>query len=82
VKLLAAMGAFLGWEAVLFIVAMASILGSVLGGVALLRGGQSWAGRLPFGPYLSAAAVIWVLGGSHLLAWYWHSLDQLHTAIR
>lgn len=82
VKLLAAMGAFLGWEAVLFTVAMASILGSVLGGVALLRGGQSWAGRIPFGPYLSAAAAIWVLGGSQWLAWYWNSLDHLHEAIR
>ncbi len=70
VKFLAAIGAFLGWKAVLFAVASGSLIGSVLGlaTVPLTRGAQGL--RLPFGPFLAAGALIWILAGRLLLDWY------------
>lgn len=63
IKLLAAMGAFLGWPAVPFIIGLASMLGAVVGGALLLRRHKLWGVRLPFGPFLAAAALVWILGG-------------------
>ena len=75
VKLLAAIGAFLGWEGVLFVVAVSSTLGSLGGGLMLLRGRQVWGTRLPYGPFLALAALLWILGGGEavlrvLTAWH------------
>lgn len=59
-KLLAALGAWLGWQALLPIVLMASVAGAVVG-LALRAAGRLAAGQaLPFGPYLVAGA--WVVG--------------------
>jgi leader peptidase (prepilin peptidase)/N-methyltransferase len=68
VKFMAAIGAFLGWKAVLFILMASSFLGSVFGVTALVlkRGGS----RLPYGPYIAAAAVIWIFGGRRLVEWW------------
>ena len=59
-KLLAGLGAWLGWPALLSLVLMASILG-ILGGIGLkLRGQLSDNGELAFGPYLVIAG-LWVM---------------------
>ena len=77
VKLLAAIGAFLGWEAVLFVVAVSSVIGSLFGAAMLLRKRQVWGSRLPYGPFLSLAALLWIFGGSRIaleaMAWWRHS---------
>ena len=77
VKLLAAIGAFLGWESVLFVVAVSSCLGSVFGAAMLLQKRQVWGSRLPYGPFLSLAALLWIFGGSRIaaeaMAWWRHS---------
>ena len=76
VKLLAAIGAFLGWKAVLFVVAVSSTLGSLYGGWMLLRGRQVWGSRLPYGPFLALAALLWICGGAQgamrAMAWWRH----------
>lgn len=63
VKLLGAMGAFLGWEAVLFIVFFSSILGTAAGVGLIVAHRRQWSSRVPYGPFLAAAAVIWMLVG-------------------
>ncbi len=63
VKLLGAIGAFLGWPGVVFTILVSSLLGSVFGLAMILAGGRAWQSRIPYGPYLAAAAVIWILGG-------------------
>lgn len=70
IKLLAAMGAFLGWTAVPFIIAVSSMLGAVIGSFLLIKKNKLWGVRLPFGPFLAAAALIWVLGGHRWMADY------------
>ena len=70
VKLLAMIGAFLGYKAVLPVIFIASLLGSIIGVLLMVvtRSGRKLA--IPFGPYLSLAAIITLLWGDALVNWY------------
>jgi leader peptidase (prepilin peptidase)/N-methyltransferase len=63
VKFMAAIGAFLGWPAVFFSLALSSVIGSLVGVALILLRKRDWSARLPYGPYIALAAVIWVFGG-------------------
>jgi leader peptidase (prepilin peptidase) / N-methyltransferase len=67
VKFMAGIGAFLGWQAVLFSLMVSSILGSIVGVALILMGKREWSSRLPYGPYIAAAAVIWAFAGWKIL---------------
>jgi leader peptidase (prepilin peptidase) / N-methyltransferase len=69
-KFLAAIGAFLGWRAVLFSLFTGSLLGSVVGLITLVVGKPVWSAKLPFGPYLAFGAVTWMFFGEIFLRWY------------
>jgi leader peptidase (prepilin peptidase)/N-methyltransferase len=69
-KFLAAIGAFLGWRAVLFSVFAGSLLGSLVGLATLLVGKRVWSAKLPFGPYLAFGGLIWMFFGEALVSWY------------
>ena len=69
-KFLAAIGAFLGWRAVLFSLFAGSLLGSVIGLVTLIVGKPVWSAKLPFGPYLAFGALTWMFFGEKVLRWY------------
>ena len=66
VKFMAAIGAFLGWPAVVFSLAFSSVIGSIVGVTLILTRKRDWSSRLPYGPYIALAAVIWIFGG-----WVW-----------
>lgn len=70
VKMLAMVGAFLGWPATLMTLTMGSIAGSVIGllVIALRRGDMRYA--LPFGTFLALGAAISATVGPQLLSWY------------
>ena len=76
VKLIAAIGAFLGWKAVLFTVASASIVGcaAAFAGVFLAR--DRAGARVPFGPFLAFGALFWIFGGEGLWTAYFESLGR------
>jgi leader peptidase (prepilin peptidase) / N-methyltransferase len=69
-KFLAAIGAFLGWRAVLFSLFAGSLLGSIVGLITLVVGKPVWSAKLPFGPYLAFGALSWMFFGEIFLHWY------------
>lgn len=60
VKFMGAIGAFLGWPATFFSLMASSILGSMVGIGAIVLRRREWSSRIPYGPYIALAAVIWV----------------------
>jgi leader peptidase (prepilin peptidase)/N-methyltransferase len=67
VTFMAAIGSFLGWPAVFFSLAISSLLGSIVGGTAIVLKKSDWSSRIPYGPYIAMGAVIWLFGGYHWL---------------
>jgi leader peptidase (prepilin peptidase) / N-methyltransferase len=65
-KLLAALGAWLGWSALPQIVVIAAVAGALVGIAATLSGRMRFEEPLPFGPYLAAGAVITLFAGTPL----------------
>jgi leader peptidase (prepilin peptidase)/N-methyltransferase len=63
VKFMAAIGAFLGWPGVLFSLAISAVIGSLVGITLIAVNKRSWSSRMPYGPYIAVAAVIWIFGG-------------------
>lgn len=70
VLLIAMIGSFLGWQAVLFTIVAASFLGSILAVLPRLIGKTEWTSKIPFGPYLAAGAMIWLFYGPQMVDWY------------
>ncbi|MBD3305742.1 prepilin peptidase [candidate division KSB3 bacterium] len=69
VKLMAMVGAFLGWKLALLTIFFASLVGAIIGiGMKLSTGDE----YIPFGPFLSLGALLAMFFGRALLAWYWN----------
>ena len=63
VKFMAAIGAFLGWEATIFSLMLSSMVGACVGLGLIVVGKREWSSRLPYGPYIALGAVVWVFAG-------------------
>ena len=74
VKFIAMIGAFLGWQAILFTIFAASIVGAVIGLLQKALAKEEWSRPLPFGPYLALGAFLWIFTGAFVWQWYWHLL--------
>ena len=70
IKMLAMIGAFLGWQMVLVTLVLSSIAGSVIGllVIALRRGGMKYA--LPYGTFLALGGLAASLFGDRIVTWY------------
>jgi leader peptidase (prepilin peptidase) / N-methyltransferase len=70
VKMLAMIGAFLGWKLVLVTLVLSSVVGSVIGliVIAARKGGMKYA--LPYGTFLALAALVASLAGEAIVNWY------------
>ena len=70
VKMLAMIGAFLGWQQMLLTLVLASFAGAIVGVgvIALQRGTMKYA--LPFGTFLALGALASMLAGQPLIDWY------------
>lgn len=71
VKLLAMIGAFLGWQALPVTVLVSSLTGSIVGvGYALIKGESVRKFPVPFGPFLALGAIVHLFFGVELIQWY------------
>jgi len=70
VKLLAMIGAFLGWKAVILTILFSSLIGSIVGVAVMLWKGRDFKYAIPFGPFLSLGALIALFYGEPLIFWY------------
>ena len=70
IKLLAMIGAFLGWKGALVALVVGAFAGSIIGVTAILLKGKDMKYAIPFGPFLSLGALCSLLYGAELLHWY------------
>jgi len=70
IKLLAMMGAFLGWKSILFIIFASSLAGSVIGLTMMVVQKKDSKLAIPFGPYLAFGAVLYIFFGRQIIHWY------------
>ena len=70
IKLMGAIGAFLGWQAAAIAVAAGALYGTLVAVPLILVRKRSMLSRLPFGPYLSLGAATWLFWGHRLVAAY------------
>lgn len=69
-KLMAALGAWLGWQTLPVVILLSSAIGAVVGLVLVLVRNRDKNLPLPFGPYLALAGWIALLWGKDVTAWY------------
>lgn len=74
VKFMACIGAFLGWQAVLFTLFAASIVGSLVGIAGLFLARDRAGVRIPFGPFLAVGALLCLFGGREFIDWYFSAV--------
>lgn len=73
-KLLAVFGALLGWQSLLTIILLSSVVGAVIGIALLSIQGKDKATPIPFGPYLAIAGWVTLLWGTQIQAFYFNLL--------
>ncbi|MBI5886026.1 MAG: prepilin peptidase [Deltaproteobacteria bacterium] len=70
IKLLAMIGAFLGWKGVVVTVLLSSFVGAVIGGALMVIAGKKSRYAIPFGPFLAFGALVYLFIGDILIEWY------------
>jgi leader peptidase (prepilin peptidase)/N-methyltransferase len=70
IKLIAMIGAFLGWRNVLLTIFIAALAGSVVGLYLMIVHGKGRKHAVPFGPFLALGAVVSLCWGPEILVWY------------
>ena len=64
IKLLAMIGGFLGWKSLIFVLLFSSFSGALIGIAAMIIKKQDTKYAIPFGPFLSAAAIAYIFWGA------------------
>ena len=70
IKLLAMLGAFLGWKAVLPIIFFGSLLGTIMGVPLMIIHKADSKLAIPFGPFLAIGSLIYLYWGPIIIRWY------------
>jgi len=69
-KLLAALGAWLGWQLLPLVILLSAAVGSIVGIALIVTGQRSRQAEIPFGPYLAGAGWLALLYGRDIMSWY------------
>jgi leader peptidase (prepilin peptidase)/N-methyltransferase len=67
VKFMGAIGAFIGWQGVIFSLMISSMIGAAVGVTLIAMRRRRWSSRMPYGPYIALAAVIWIFTGKEIV---------------
>ena len=70
IKMMAMVGALMGWKSVLLTTFLGSLLGSVWGISLMVFKGKGRKTKIPFGPFLAAGVIITLFSGQEILYWY------------
>ncbi len=70
IKLLAMIGLVLGWKLTLITIMLSSLIGLLFSGILLIQGKIKRREPVPFGPYISLAAIITYYWGIEIMDWY------------
>ena len=70
IKLLAMIGAFLGWQSIFVTLFVGSVIGSLIGVALMLYEGADTKLAIPFGPFLAGGALVYLFFGDRILAFY------------
>ena len=77
VKLLAALCSFLGGTSIIWILPLSSGIGAILGVGLIFWQRGAWGTRIPYGPFLGLAAILWLFGGSDFMYGYWDHVGHV-----
>ena len=69
-KLLAALGAWMGWQALLPVIVLSSLVGATFGIGSILLMGRDKSAPIPFGPFLAGAGLIMMIWGNQIFSFY------------
>jgi leader peptidase (prepilin peptidase)/N-methyltransferase len=75
VKFMAGIGAFLGWQATIFSLVVSSFIGALVGGLLILLKRHERSNPIPYGPYIAAAAALWIFAGKPIMGWFWRVIS-------
>ncbi len=73
-KLLAAIGAFVGYQKLLLVIILSAGVGAILGIIMMMAKRSDRNTQIPFGPYLAIAGWVTILWGSDIMQQYFHSM--------
>lgn len=69
-KLVAVFGAWMGWELLVLLILLSSLLGAIVGGALMAIQGRDKSHAIPFGPYIAIAGWFCLLWGEPVWQWY------------
>ena len=70
IKLLALIGAWMGWKPLPMVLLISSFSGALIGAVFIWFSGKGYRVQIPFGPFLSFGAILCLFFGEAILNWY------------
>jgi len=70
IKLLAMIGAFLGWQAIAFVIFLSAFVGAVVGLIYTRLYSKGENAQIPYGPFLAGAAICYLFYGQIIIMWY------------
>jgi leader peptidase (prepilin peptidase)/N-methyltransferase len=81
VKLVAAMCSFFGMVSMLWLLPLSAIIGSILGVALILFQRGAWGTRIPYGPFLGLAAILWLFGGAEFIHGWWANTFTAYSSL-
>lgn len=70
IKMMAMVGAVLGWKAVLLVTFLGSFIGAIVGIFLIIFKGKGRKTKIPFGPFLALGSLITLFYGEEIFYWY------------